>query len=121
MSWILWILAGLAGLFLFGAILGILKASGILSEFIVFLFFTCGGSCVGVIFDAPLVGCIVGGVAYLIRCIYYIGWPKDTIHITGWDDGSTTKRTLSTADKGWAGIVMLVIMAVVTGIVTMCA
>ena len=30
-------------------------------------------------------------------------------------------RTVSTADKGWAGIIMLIIMAVVTGIVVMCA
>lgn len=121
MSWILWIVVGLAGLFLLGALYGLLLATGILSEFLIFLLFLGGGAAIGAFFDAPQIGCVVGGVIYLLRCIYHIVSPKESTLIEGWSDGSTTTKKLSTADKGWAGIAMLIIVAVILGIMAMCS
>ena len=104
-----------------GVLWAILEKTGILSEFIIIVVMLCGGSGIGALLGSPPAGCITGGVIYLIRCIYYIAKPKESVLIEGWDDGSTTKRTLSTASKGWAGIAMLVIIAIVYGIVAMCA
>lgn len=119
MSWILWVIVVFAGLFLLAALYGLLLATGILSEFFIFVLFCGAGAVLGAVCELPQVGFIIGALIYLIRCFYHIAFPKETTLIEGWDDGSTTKRKLSTAEKGWAGIAMLVLLPIIIGVIAL--
>lgn len=93
-----------------GTVLGLLWASGILPQFILFV---TGGAIfygIGYIFSGnPIPGAILWLIIYLIACIIKIVDPEKRITILG---DEIIDHEMEDVMEGWAGIVMLVLVFV---------
>lgn len=105
MSWILYIIGGFV-------IFAILYATGILTQFFVFLIISliCAGLGYLIAGDTGTwVGALMGVAYYVIVCIMKIVSPGKKLTI--FEDGSYIDHKLEEEMEGIAGLVMLVILA----------